>query len=305
MSLLTTQPSGNAPARFIGDAVVEANRPLCRDHFLLTLRTDHFPAAQPGQFVQVLCRPSLEHCTGAYLRRPFSIAALRRTEASAELDILHRVVGPGTAYLAGLRSGDRVNVIGPLGHGFEPPVHMRTAYLVGGGVGLPPLLWLARELTAAGTSAVLFAGARTADLMPLTRADGRPLRAAGLEAVSGLREIGEPAPPVILATDDGSLGFAGTAVAAARAFRERHGTPAAGLVMFACGPEPMLRAAAHLADEWGVPCQVCLERVMACGFGTCQSCVVRVRRRDPPGWRYALCCRDGPVFAHSEVIWNG
>ena len=167
-------------------AKVVENRPLCRDHYRLILGLKTFPQTHPGQFVQVACAsatedgepPALDWVDGSIprfsgqelrnavplIRRPFSLAGRRDTSRGVELDIIHRVVGIGTAWLAQRSCGDEVNLLGPLGNHFLPPPDGGIAVLVGGGVGIPPMIYLASQL--AGTKAVVFSGATTRDLLP-------------------------------------------------------------------------------------------------------------------------------------------
>ena len=140
---------------------------------------------------------------GRVIRRPFSIAGLRRDGRRCELDILHRAVGTGTRWLSRLRPGEPVSLLGPLGRPFAIPADRKLAWLVGGGIGLPPLIWLASELHALGRPAVAFCGARSADSMPLTRVPG--VAVSGREAGLSFKEFATAATPVIACTDDGSM----------------------------------------------------------------------------------------------------
>ncbi len=149
-------------------ATVAANVPLCREHFRLTLRLGAFPATEPGQFVQVACRDAVdgdaeprtfEWTPGqrpavadadllgrrATLRRPFSLAGRRDTAEGVEIDLIHRTVGVGTDWLARLEVGAAVSVLGPLGNAFAPPAGDGVAVFVGGGVGIPPMMYLAQR----------------------------------------------------------------------------------------------------------------------------------------------------------------
>jgi dihydroorotate dehydrogenase electron transfer subunit len=261
----------------------------------LTLQASDFPLGRPGQFVLLGPHNGTAGADVPFLRRAFSIAGLRRTREGCELDLFYRVVGAGTGWLAGLQRGDHVDLIGPLGNAFPMPAADRTAWLVAGGVGLPPVWWLAQELAELGRSTVLFVGARRQGQIPLSvHQAGDSFRADRL-----------PDTDLVLATDDGSAGFHGTVV---EALAERAGISKVDLgsiTVFTCGPEAMLRAVAELCAARSMTCHVCLERSMACGIGTCQSCVVRVRDpADSDGWRYVPCCTEGPVFDASEVIWD-
>src|SRR4051812_17388417 len=196
------------PLRQQFDAVVHENVPLCRDHFRLVLRVDGFPPTAPGQFVQIACRdldhlaredreidwrpdapapmtftdPSRDALTSpqAMLRRPFSLAGRRELigGTTSEIDIIHRVVGVGTGWLARLVPGDGVNILGPLGNRFAMPAPDQPALLIGGGVGIPPMLYLAdaiARLPNRTAPTIAFAGATTQDLLPLTiRPDVEP-----------------------------------------------------------------------------------------------------------------------------------
>jgi dihydroorotate dehydrogenase electron transfer subunit len=300
------------PARGIFPARLVKNAVICREHFLLTFEVSGFPEAHAGQFVQVACGAPRMHqqaamCDTPLLRRPFSIAGLRRSCARVEIDLLGRIVGPGTAWLAALRPGDETDFLGPLGRPFTIDEHAAVHVLVAGGVGLPPLLWLAEKLHEAGRRAIAVCGATTADLLPLhlvtlPRPDGVPAPAA--EAFAHVNT------PVVITTDDGSLGLRGRA---SDGFEKLLALlrDAESVAVYTCGPEPMMRAVARICSQHRLHCQVCLERVMACGMGTCQSCVVRVRDDENApdstnvrnGRHYELCCKDGPVFDAARVVW--
>ncbi len=298
------------------NARVTANEAVCREHLRLTLAVPCFPDVRPGQFVHV-CPAHASTSAEAtappagvaepnfMLRRAFSIAGLRRIDAGTLLEILYRVVGRGTRWLASLRPGNEISVLGPAGNTFPLVAGKGRAWLAAGGVGLPPLLWLAETLRAAGKNVVAFCGARSADLLPLgVNPEGTPA-ADAREARLCVRELAAHGVPAVISTDDGSLGYRGQVGEALATYAAGDATPATDLVVYACGPEPMLRAVARHCERRGVECYVCMERAMACGIGTCQSCVVPVGDpADPEGWRYALCCTEGPVFAAGDVLWD-
>jgi dihydroorotate dehydrogenase electron transfer subunit len=310
--------AASPPARGVFTARVKANVPLCREHYRFVLEVEGFPPAAPGQFLQIQCREVDENgwTGGPFVRRPFSIGGLRRdgrrgvqAEMPApqgervELDIYHRAIGRGTGWLARLREGDEVSIIGPLGRCFSIPAGRRIAYLVGGGIGLPPLIWQADVLCQAGVEAVAFCGARTRELIPLTRVEG--VEVSGDEGSPAFEEFARIRTPVVLSTDDGTLGAQGRIPDVFGRYLERRKPSAEEVVVYTCGPDIMMRSTARIAEQRGLDCYVCLERMMACGMGTCQSCVVPVRDADADnGWRYRLCCTDGPVFPSREVIWT-
>ncbi|MBI4581199.1 MAG: dihydroorotate dehydrogenase electron transfer subunit [Planctomycetes bacterium] len=308
-------------ARGVFETRVVANESICREHYRLTLAVDEFPLAHPGQFVQIMCTDFSDAgwTGGAFIRRPFSIGGLRRragngispptrrgrpASSTVELDILHRAIGIGTCWLASLRPGDAVNILGPLGQAFPmPAAGGPPALLVGGGIGLPPLIWLAETLREAGVPAIAFCGARSADLLPLTRDPAVACRPD--EPTLSCREFAGSGVPVLVATDDGSLGAHGLVPDVFADYVDRRRERFAGATVYTCGPERMMRAVAEVCRRRNLSCQVCLERMMACGMGTCQSCVVRIRDGSAPdGWRYRLCCTDGPVFDARDVIWE-
>lgn len=321
---------------------VAANIPLCREHYRLMLLADGFPPTDPGQFVQVSCRdldvnynperegewsiarrpddtPGVELSSPlAFLRRPFSLAGrVDRPDGTVELHFIQRVVGVGTDWMGKLRPGDAVHLLGPLGNRFTLPPAGGTALLVGGGVGIPPMLYLAERL--AGREAVVFAGALTRDLLPLTIEDS-DRQMPGPDAVEprlNVAEFARHGVRAVLTTDDGSYGFRGFVTQALERYLDARfpcsplSTQHSGLpVIYTCGPEPMMRRVADIAAGRGIECQVAVERAMACGMGTCQSCCIRVRKPDPaavplPGkdWCWRLACTDGPVFRGTELLW--
>lgn len=310
-----------SPARIL-DTVVDQNASLCRGHWRLVLRAPTFPPCEPGQFINILCRadgndrhdhthddgPSTTASAfaerAAYLRRPFSIAELQRDGNAVRMEILHHVVGPGTAWMAARQPGDRVNILGPVGSPFRIDANVTRAVLVGGGIGIPPLIWLARVLAERGVNALVLYGVRNADAMPL-RVDTRAADSSRRDQPElCIDEFSRNGVPAIVCTDDGSIGRRGFVTDALAARFDSH-PPDARTTVFTCGPDVMMRSVAEICARSGAACQVCLERVMGCSLGTCQSCVVPVA--DPStrlGWRYRLCCTDGPVFDASAVLWS-
>lgn len=305
---------------------IVANRQLCREHFIFTIALQQFPPVRPGQFIQISCTEArdtaprvceFEHWHAlklidadiverqALLRRPFSIASLRRAgESSVEIDIIHRVVGVGTTRLEKLCIGDAISIIGPLGNCFTIDQTRSFALLIGGGVGIPPMIFLAESLAYVGIQTVGFVGATTADLLSLSLSkDTTPKR----EPVPSLciGEFSQHKTPAVVTTDDGSLGVKGLVTSAVDRFLNETPSSLEHIVLYTCGPEPMMMAVAKLAERYGLPAQVCMERAMACGMSTCQSCVCKIRdQATAEGWRYQLVCTDGPVFDSRDIIWE-
>jgi len=303
---------------------IAAMRQVCREHHRLTIRIPMLPPARPGQFVHlsphkptpnsyaVIDNPwSTPHgrwsaeLSAPLLRRAFSIARLTESDRGVEIDVIYRVVGAATRWMESLRVGDSISVLGPLGNGF--PIHpvKPAAWLVAGGVGLPPMLWLAESLNKASKTVVAFCGAQAADLLALSLDLSNPPAKDARTATMTGREFAASNAGVVISTDDGSIGYHGHVGSALAAYVEANPTSSDQVVAYACGPERMMRFVAELCIARNIECYVCVERNMACGTGMCQSCVVPVRDpADAAGWRYELCCTEGPVFDATQVIWE-
>lgn len=233
-------------------------------------------AATPGQFAQVGVPAA---GSDPLLRRPISLALIDR--AAGRIGLIIRVAGRGTAAIAAARPGDRLDLIAPLGRGFALPASGRSL-LVGGGIGAAPLFALGQAIAAgAGPAAV-----QTRMLMLLGARTAGELWARELAAELGL--------PALVATDDGSLGHPGMVTDVLQ------GELSAGSIasVMACGPQAMLAAVQQLSRRSGVPCYLSLEQHMACGLGACRGCAWP----RSGGHGYAHVCRDGPVFAGTEVV---
>ncbi len=225
-------------------------------------------AASAGQFVNVLC-------DGYQLRRPISIAGF-----DASLGILRLVFeirGKGTDWLAGREAGERIDLVGPLGHGFPLTDPNKKAVFVGGGIGTPPLLPPARFY---GANATVITGFRSASAAIL-QAD---FETAGAKT--------------ILCTDDGSAGFHGFTTQALEWHLQDHPCD----VVYTCGPKVMMRGVARLAETVGIPCYVSMEERMGCGVGACLGCVCQTKDKDGP--HRTRVCLNGPVFDSKEVDWD-
>lgn len=237
----------------------------------MRLRAEASLTAVCGQFVSLYC-----HDKTKLLPRPISICGIDRERRT--LRLVYRVTGEGTGTekLSGLKTGDQVELLGPLGNGFC--TEGKKPLLIGGGIGVPPMLELAKQLNnrkeAEQISVVL--GYRDAELF--------------------LKEEFEPYAEVFVATDDGSVGTKGTVIDAIAA----HGVEAD--VIYACGPKPMLRAVKAYAQEKGILCYVSMEERMACGVGACLGCVCKTTGEDAHSHVHnARVCKDGPVFLAQEV----
>lgn len=236
------------------------------------------------------------------LRRPFSFSDVAITRdskgISVKVQILYCVLGPGSVRMTNLKTNDTVNILGPLGNGFSIPDGLTQAVLIAGGMGSPPILHLADYLKKhyPKCDVVSFVGAKSCEDFPFTLSMGNQ-RGFVLEEFERIRV------PSYTATDDGSAGYHGFVTEHAGQWLEKNRMDPASTIIFGCGPEPMLAATARLAENHGLPCQVSMERMMACGIGLCQSCAVEVNA-DSADTKYHLCCKDGPVFNANDVVWQ-
>ena len=241
-------------------------------YFLLSLHAPGIAArVRPGQFLHLRV-PGLDD---RILRRPFSIFKAENDR----LEILYKVVGRGTDVLSRVAPGDAVDIMAPLGTPFRIPVEEETPVLVAGGYGMAALYILAQRAQRPG---IVCAGARTA---------------SDILAANEFRALGYR---IEITTEDGSLGSRGMVTdALERLLDEMPPRP----VLYACGPDPMLRRVAEIAAARSLPAQVSLDPHLGCGLGACLTCVVRIRT-GPDTWDYRRACREGPVFDAHTVLWD-
>ena len=266
-------------------AEVIANRALSADYNVLALEAPAIAAAAaPGQFVMVKAGAGCD----PLLRRPFSVFEILRDsrDVPTGLTILSKRIGPSTRLLYEAHPGDRVSCLGPLGRSFSMIAPPAEAWMVAGGVGLAPFAALAESLRSLDVPSTLFYGARTG---------------SELFYLDLFRRLGVD---LVLTTEDGSAGERGRVVAPLD--RRLASRPAhAPVMIYACGPEGMLAAAARTAAAHGRPCEVSVERIMGCGLGGCYSCVVPMRREDgAAGYHHVRSCIAGPVLAADQIIWD-
>lgn len=232
-------------------------------------------AARPGQFVMVRVSDGLD----PVLRRPFSI---HQIIGERELQILYKVVGKGTAMLARKSPGETLDLIGPLGSGFAMEQDGKKACLVGGGMGIAPLYFLAKDFLRSlnPREVMVLLGARTADEIKTLASD---FTALGINQVH-------------VATDDGSYGHHGLVLD----LMHSEMPDASNCKVYSCGPHPMLKAVANFCKSKNCVGQVSLETMMACGIGACLGCAIP---RAGLAGDYLHVCKDGPVFDANEVAW--
>lgn len=258
----------NSKEKGIEQALVLEQQELSPGIFSMSIRTTSAERALPGQFVSLYCE-SRERL----LPRPISICEIDRE--GGVLRLVYRIAGKGTEEFSRLQKGDTIRMLAPLGNGF--PLHRGRAVLVGGGIGVPPMLQLARELRQAGTQVTVVLGYRDRETFLA-------------------QEFAQTADEVLIATDDGSLGVRGTVI---DAMNEQSVT---GDVIYACGPKPMLRGVKAYAGEKKILCYVSLEERMACGVGACLACVCQTVETDAHSQvKNRRVCKDGPVFLAEEV----
>ncbi len=259
-------------------------KPTCEDTFLLkkrNLKNRYFaytfrPYTQvkkckPGHFLQLQIPQ-----TDIFFRRPFSIAGVT---PAGDIEIIFKIFGKGTALLATLEKGDKVNLLGPLGVPFTLPKKNEKTILIAGGVGFPPLMYLAVEMIAKGydpKSIEFFYGGRTTD---------------DIIEKSRIKKLGVNFHPV---TEDGSYGMKGLVTKPVEEFIQSSDT---NMRIYSCGPTGMLKAADSLGLKYKIPGQLSLEAPMPCGVGICLGCV----KEKTDGGHARVCC-DGPVFEIGEIV---
>lgn len=239
------------------------------------------------------------------MNRPFSIAGLTHEDGSSQVSVLYKVRGPGTRTFRTFAPGRPVTVFGPLGaRGFQLPAPVDRAIVAAGGLGLAGTLFWLDQLVNRGVPATVLVGSPTAGELPLPeplRQGDRPVDAHVLPGL--FAPLLSPHVALRIATDDGSIGFKGFV---SRALESLLADKPADekWVVYGCGPWPMLKSIAALAQRENLACQVSLEEMMACGIGTCQACVIGVYAGGKGRSQYKLCCTHGPVFDAEEIVWE-
>ena len=282
---------------FVEDAALLAQQEFPGRQFVIRLRAPKCAAAAtPGSFAHLTCDPLLP------MRRPLSI--MRTDPAAGWIEILYKIVGPGLEALSKQRLGATLSVLGPIGQGFKPSPQRPKTLLVGGGVGIPPMVFLAESLKERNDAAwqplvlmgseipfpfhtrpstILLPGVPDGVIacMPLLDGWGVPSRLASLAGFPGCFDgyVTDLATTWLSSLDSVAL---------------------AQVELFACGPTPMLQATAKVARRFGVPCQVSLEEFMACAVGGCAGCAVPVVT--DAGLAMKRVCVDGPVFDANAVF---
>lgn len=233
--------------------------------FDMTLKAEEIAKeAKAGQFISVYLNNKSK-----ILPRPISICGIDKEAGT--LRIVYRTVGDGTKELSDYKEGEMVKILGPLGNGFTQKD--KKAILIGGGIGIPPMLELMKQLDCDKTAVL---GYRDSDMF--------------------LKDEFEAVGDVVISTEDGSFGTKGNVIDAIK----EQGVE--GSIIYACGPTPMLRGIKAYAEEMGIEAQISMEERMACGIGACLACVCRSKEKDAhSNVHNKRICKDGPVFLSTEV----
>ena len=246
------------------NAVIHSQEKLAEGIYSMWLDAPEMAeAAVPGQFIAVYTNDQSK-----LLPRPISIC--EADKENGRLRIVYRIAGAGTKEFSAYKEGDTLDIMGPLGNGF--PLKKKKAFLIGGGIGIPPMLETAKQL------------------------DAEKIMVLGYRDELFLNKEFEAYGDVYIATEDGSAGTKGNVMDAIR----ENGLEADAI--FACGPAPMLRAIKAYALEKGIPCWISMEERMACGVGACLACVCKSKDVDAHSHVHnKRVCKDGPVFLSTEV----
>ncbi len=257
-------------ARKKENAVVLSQERIAEDIYSMWIKTDAASEAKPGQFISMYTNDGAK-----LLPRPISICEIDKSEGS--LRVVYRVTGKntGTEEFSRMKAGDIIPVIGPLGNGFPyEKAEGKRVFLMGGGIGVPPILELAKQMNCEKKQIIM--GYRNAETF--------------------LRDKFEQNGEVYISTEDGSVGTKGNVMDAIR----ENGLNAD--MIYACGPTPMLRAIKEYAEANGIECYISLEERMACGIGACLACVCQTKEKDHhSNVNNKRICKDGPVFLSTEV----
>lgn len=250
-------------------------REIWKDYIRISLKSPQIAMkAAPGQFIMIRITPN----SHPLLRRPFSINSVER----GDIAIFFQKSGLGTNLLSLKKKGDRLDILGPLGKGFnlKGAFSDKKITLIGGGRGIAPLFFLAQSLAGKKAKINIFYGGKTSYDLPLKE----KFKAIGLN--------------VLCSTEDGSSGYKGV-------ITDQFSSQIRDLQpdkIYACGPEAMLKKVIGISDKENIPAEVSLESIMGCGFGACWGCVKRIKKEGEKSWM--RICKEGPVFPAEQIIWG-
>ena len=257
------------------NAKVADNREVSPGFYRMRVKSAYLAKnTRPGQFFEVRCPEE----SGAFLRRPLGAHKINKDG----VEMLYEVAGKGTAALSGMKEGQELDIIGPLGNGFEMPKTKgqgQAVILVAGGIGVAPLVALAESLGKRGNMTAIIGACKKSHVL----------------SESDMKKAGAR---VMIATEDGSKGVRGLCTdLLTKALLAIKGKRTA--IIYACGPVGMLKAIANIAGKNNIACQVSMEEHMACGVGVCLGCPVKMKKTG----EYKMVCKDGPVFDAKEIVW--
>ncbi len=254
--------------KHIREADILKNQPIATDLWEMVVEAkDIADTATVGQFVNLYIGKG-----ELLLPRPISICEILKEKNS--LRFIYGVVGKGTKELTHKAVGEKIQILGPIGTGFQIKEEIQDHIVIGGGIGTPPLLELVKNLQG---NVSVYLGFRSEPIL--------------------IEEFEQLGAKVYVATDDGSAGIKGTVIH----LLQKH-TPTAQMI-YACGPKAMLAALAQWAAQKEIPIQVSMEERMACGIGACVGCTCKTQKQGEEDWQHLKVCKDGPVFWGNEVIW--
>jgi len=279
---------------YVEEAAILSHQAFPGEQFVMRLHAPETAAhAQPGSFIHIQCdlqRP---------MRRPISI--MRCDTKTGWIDILYKVLGEGTQLLASRQQGETLSLIGPIGRPFKPDPHKKRPLLMGGGVGIPPMIFLAEQLRHQDVQPIVLMGSEVP--FPF-KAKPSQIIVPGMpsDAIAAMPLMEDWSIPSRLCSLQGYAGcFEGYITDLARVWLDSlDASQLKQVEIFSCGPHPMLEAVAKLAQEYQIPCQVSLEEFMACAVGGCAGCTVMVET--PSGPAMKRVCVDGPVFNANDVF---
>lgn len=247
---------------------ITSNIQLCDEYYQISFTwPEDMPPPGAGQFFTIRVNNGLT----PLLRKPFAFSAFKNNQA----EMIYQIRGTGTKLLAEKKAGSKVDILAPLGNTFSEPEKGKHPVLIAGGIGTGPIFYFAEYLQSKGYNPLVVAGYRTQSLVP-EKAVPQDIK-------------------TIICTDDGSMGFKGNTIQYVKTLDNLENT-----LLYACGPNVMLKAASDLAEEYDIPCEVSMEEYMACGIGACMGCVVKVKTDK----QFLRVCKDGPVFDGRIIEWT-
>jgi len=282
---------------------IVSNEQLTEDCWRVTLEAPQIASEiRAGQFINV----KIGETNDPLLRRPFSVfRCVKLGRGALGIEVVYKITGRGTKFMANLRQGDKLDVVGPLGHGFEWVKDKKTHVLLAGGIGSAGLFMLGEEISKE---------VHEHDLKLYTLLGAETKKSVVLE-----KEFATLNGTVLVSTDDGTYGYHGF-IPEMLKYAIDGGKIPLDCVVYACGPEPMLRALASICKKYCIPAQISMERHMMCGIGACLVCACKIDKSgvlkhrnvksshiqfSPEGeFGYALVCKDGPVFNIDEVMFD-